>query len=245
MGAGTTVAPYAVELGPLPAVPILGALPQGAPEGALTVLLVPVLAGTAAGWWLMREGENHLDDWFALRIAARPLSLTISTLALGVFTGLAAAALAVGPLWLSHISLGMGRMTDIGPDAALSAALLGAWVGLGAIIGYLLAPAAHQVRRRRAAEAEDEEFGAESAEALDDAATVAGAAEEEELTASKPVRPVRPVSTDGEDARQAPGAQQEESIESGEAVDEFTARMRARREDATDKSSPLRPLRRD
>lgn len=251
MGAGTTVAPYAVELGPLPAVPILGALPQGAPEGALAVLLVPVLAGAAAGWWLMREGENHLDDWFALRIAARPLSLTISTLALGVFTGLAAAALAVGPLWLSHISLGMGRMTDIGPDAALSAALLGAWVGLGAIIGYLLAPAAHQVRRRRAAEAEDEEFGAESAEALDDAAAVAWAADEEELTASKPVRPVRPVSTDGEDARQAmraqevPGAQQEESIESGEAVDEFTARMRARREDATDKSSPLRPLRRD
>ncbi len=256
MGTGTTVAPYAVELGPLPAVPILGVLPQGAPDGALAVLLVPVFAGVAAGWWLMREGENHLDDWFALRIAARPISLTISTLALGVFTGLAAAALAVGPLWLSHISLGMGRMTDIGPDAALAAALLGAWVGLGAIIGYLLAPAAHQVRRRRPAEAEDEEFGAESAEDRGPAAAT-DAVDEEELTASKPVRPVRPVRTDGDDAREtggarpaggaeeAPDAQQEESFEGGEAVDEFTARMRARREDATDRSSPLRPLRRD
>ena len=245
VGAGTTVAPYAVELGPLPAVPILGALPSGAPEGALAVLLVPVLAGAAAGWWLMREGENHLDDWFALRIAARPLSLAISTLSLGALTGLAAAALAVGPLWLSHISLGMGRMTEIGPDAPLAAAMLGAWVGLGAIIGYLLAPAAHQVRRRRA-EAEDDELDEEFEEGRDGAAGVAaaaaGAADEEELTASKPVRPLGEAGDAGQGGQDGQTAQR---AEDGESVDEFTARMRARREDATDKSSPLRPLRRD
>lgn len=282
MGTGTTVAPYAVELGPLPAVPILGALPASAPESVLAVLLVPVLAGAAAGWWLMREGENHLDDWFALRIGMRPLSLGVSTLALGVFTGIAAAVLAVGPLWLSHISLGVGRMTDIGPDAGLAAAMLGGWVALGAIIGYLLAPAAHQVRRRGAADADDEEEFEEDRE--DAVASVsAGVEDEEELTASEPTRPkrraspIRPVrnraravSAESPESVEAERAESAGSVEiagrpersvpadnaegqggepqkgeSREDVDEFTARMRARQEGGSGKSSPLRPLRRD
>ncbi|MGC5276343.1 DUF6350 family protein, partial [Escherichia coli] len=60
LGTGTTVAPQAVELGPVPALPVLGALPSGAGEAFLAVLAVPLLAGIIAGWWLMREGENHL-----------------------------------------------------------------------------------------------------------------------------------------------------------------------------------------
>ncbi len=196
MGTGTTVAPYAVELGPLPAVPIMGALPAGAAEYSMAVLALPVLAGVAAGWWLMREGENHLDDWFALRISLRPLSLTLSTLALGLFTGLAAAALAVGPLWLSHISLGVGRMTDLGPDAPLAAAMLGAWVGLGAIIGYLLAPAAHQVRRRQGTAAGETKAAgpddAESEDAEESGSDEAGSAEEELAASAEAPRAPRP-----------------------------------------------------
>lgn len=177
VGAGTTVAPHAVELGAVPAIPVLGALPGDPGEVALAVLGLPVLAGVAAGWWFMREGENHLDDWFALRIPLRALSLTLSTLCLGVFVGAAAALLALGPLALSRISLGVGRMTDIGPEALTAAGLLGLWTALGSIVGYLIAPAAHQVRQRRveapsAAEAgdgddqdddqdDDEAFGAE------------------------------------------------------------------------------------
>ena len=173
VGAGSTVAPHAVELGAVPAVPVLGALPQAPGEATLAVLLLPVLAGVVGGWWFMREGENHLDDWFALRIPFRPVSLALSTLCLGVLIGAAAALLAVGPLALSHISLGVGRMTDIGPEALTAAGLLGLWVSAGSIIGYLAAPAAHQVRKRDVeagvvAEADpgegrddDEEFGAE------------------------------------------------------------------------------------
>lgn len=253
MGTGTTVAPYAVELGPLPAVPILGALPAAPNDYTMAVLALPVLAGVAAGWWLMREGENHLDDWFALRIPLRPLSLTLSTLALGLFTGLAAAALAVGPLWLSHISLGVGRMTDIGPEAPLAAGMLGAWVSLGTIIGYLIAPAAQQVRRHGGAPAEpedDEEHQEDS---------------EEELSASaEPVREA-PVREDAKRSAAPRGAVPEaqavqepqaetspsepdavgSSAEASEDVDEFTARMRARKSSSSAKSSPLRPLRRD
>lgn len=149
LGAGTTVAPYALELGHVPAIPVLGAMPEQAGGAMLAVLAVPLVAGVIAGWWLMREGENHLDDWFALRISWRPMSLSLSTVTLGLLTGMVAAVVIVLPLWLSHISLGIGRLTDVGPHALLAAGLLGAWVAIGAMLGYLIAPAAHGVRRRR------------------------------------------------------------------------------------------------
>ncbi|GAB3190652.1 cell division protein PerM [Nesterenkonia suensis] len=154
LGSGSTVAPHAVELGPVPALPVLGALPSSGGDAMLAVLALPLIAGMLAGWWLMREGENHLDDWCALRISWRPVSWTLSTLALGVLTGAVAAVVAVLPLWLSHISLGIGRLTDVGPHALLAAGLLGVWVGVGTILGYLIAPAAHTVRRRRVQGAE-------------------------------------------------------------------------------------------
>lgn len=258
MGTGTTVAPYAVELGPLPAVPVLGALPGGPGEYSMAVLALPVLAGVAAGWWLMREGENHLDDWFALRIALRPLSLTLSTLALGVFTGLAAAALAVGPLWLSHISLGVGRMTDLGPDATFAAGMLGAWVALGTIIGYLVAPAAQQVRRRQSAAAAGAQERDEQDEQERDEEEQGGekprretprAAEpedsEEELTASAEVPAGSAASGGGSSAETARRSAEPVGSGSGPEVDEFTARMRARTSGSSSKSTPLRPLRRD
>lgn len=132
----------------MPAVPVLAALPAEASPYSLLVLGLPVLAGVMAGWWLMREGENHLDDWFTLRISFRPLAAGLSTLALGVLTGLVTGLLALGPLWLSHISLGVGRMTDLGPHALLSAGMLGAWVALGAILGYSISLGAQRLRRR-------------------------------------------------------------------------------------------------
>lgn len=148
LGTGTLVSPLSSELGAVPAVPVLAALPAEASPYSLLVLGLPVLAGVVAGWWLMREGENHLDDWFTLRISFRPLAAGLSTLALGVLTGLVTGLLALGPLWLSHISLGVGRMTDLGPHALLSAGMLGAWVALGAILGYSISLGAQRLRRR-------------------------------------------------------------------------------------------------
>ena len=150
MGAGSPVGPFVTELGPVPDVPLLAALPQVSNEYSLAVLALPLLAGVAAGWWLMREGENHFDDWCQLKLGIRAVSLTVSTLALGLLSGLVAAALLIAPLWLSHISLGLGRMNDVGPHAGLAAGLTGALIALGVMLGYLLAPATAASRRRRA-----------------------------------------------------------------------------------------------
>ena len=59
VGAGTTVSALTTTLGPLPAVPILGALPDPGPKPGylLAVLLVPMLAGAVAAEKLLRADE--------------------------------------------------------------------------------------------------------------------------------------------------------------------------------------------
>lgn len=151
MGAGSPVGPFATELGAVPDVPLLAALPTEVHEYSLAVLALPLLAGAAAGWWLMREGENHFDDWCQLTLRIRAASLTLSTLVLGLLTGLVTAGLLIVPFWLSHISLGVGRMNDLGPHAGLAAGLTGALVAVGVMVGYLLAPATGLTKRRRSA----------------------------------------------------------------------------------------------
>ncbi|TLP74090.1 DUF6350 family protein [Nesterenkonia sphaerica] len=166
LGAGSPVGPWEVRLGAVPDVPVLAALPDQVYEYSAAALAVPVVAGVVAGWWLMREGENHFDDWCQLKLKVRPVSLTVSTLTLAALTGIVSGALLIGPLWLSHISLGMGQLHDVGPHAGFTAALLAGWVAAGAVLGYVAAPAAQMVVRRRRTEdhdaAEEDSFSAEA-----------------------------------------------------------------------------------
>ncbi|NUL44214.1 hypothetical protein F7P69_03245 [Cellulosimicrobium funkei] len=142
LGTGSVVAPLQTLVGPQPAIPVLAALPVGLePAWSWLFLLLPVAGGFLAGWWLLRDGENHFDEWLSLKISRRWASLTLSTLALGVFVALATAALAILPFWLSTGSLGVGRLTDLGPTAWLAAVMLGGLVGIGAMFGYLVSPA--------------------------------------------------------------------------------------------------------
>ncbi|OMH31636.1 DUF6350 family protein [Tersicoccus sp. Bi-70] len=140
LGAGTTVSPFATDLGPMPAVPVLGAVPTSTPIFALLTLLIPVVAGMLAGWWFLREAENHFDDWLALRIRVRWLSATLSTLALGVAAGVVAGLLMGLAAWLSGGGIGLGRLTDLGPHVALTAALTAAEVAVGVVLGYVVGP---------------------------------------------------------------------------------------------------------
>ena len=149
MGSGSPVGPLETDLGAVPDVPVLAALPDQVYDYSLAVLALPLLAGVIAGWWLMREGENHFDDWCQLKLRLRPLSLMVSTLTLAALTGLVAGGLLIGPLWLSHISLGMGAMNDIGPHAALTAGLLACWISLGAMVGYTVTAAGKLLVPRR------------------------------------------------------------------------------------------------
>ena len=140
-GAGTSVGLTSSDVGTLPMIPILGAVPESLGAFGLVGLLVPLGAGAIAGWWFLREGEDHLDEWVALKVPFRPLSALISAVALGVVTGILTSFGALWLGWISYGSLGIGRFTEIGADPLSFAAHTALTVGAGVTFGMLLSRA--------------------------------------------------------------------------------------------------------
>ena len=141
IGAGTSVGLTSSDVGTLPMLPILGAVPESLGTFGLVGLLVPLAAGAIAGWWFLREGEDHLDEWVALKVPFRPLSALISAVALGVVTGIVTSFGALWLGWISYGSLGIGRFTEIGADPLSFAAHTALTVGAGVTFGMLLSRA--------------------------------------------------------------------------------------------------------
>lgn len=129
LGVGTTIAPTGVDVGSLPALPLLAAVPEdGATPTYLLLLtaLVPLVAGAVAGLVVARRGLAAEDsdalgwDAFALRGCIAALLAAVGLLALMVLSG---------------GSAGPGRMAEVGIPAPLPAAgVLGAGMAIGAAI---------------------------------------------------------------------------------------------------------------
>lgn len=140
-GAGTSIGLTSSTVGSLPMLPLLGAVPNSLGGVGLLGLLVPVVAGAVAGWWFLREGEDHLDEWVALKVPFRPLSALLSSLALGMLTGVLTSLATLWLGWISYGSLGVGRFTEVGAEPLSFAAHTALWVGLGVALGNLLSRA--------------------------------------------------------------------------------------------------------
>ena len=140
-GAGTSVGLTSSDAGTLPMLPILGAVPESLGSAGLLGLLVPLAAGAIAGWWFLREGEDHLDEWVALKVPFRPLSALISAVVLGMMTGIMTSFGALWLGWISYGSLGIGRFTEVGAEPLTFAAHTALTVGAGVTFGMLLSRA--------------------------------------------------------------------------------------------------------
>lgn len=140
-GAGTSVGLTSSDAGTLPMLPILGAVPESMGTFGLVGLLVPLGAGAIAGWWFLREGEDHLDEWVALKVPFRPLSALISAVVLGVMTGIMTSFGALWLGWISYGSLGIGRFTEVGAEPLTFATHTALTVGAGVTFGMLLSRA--------------------------------------------------------------------------------------------------------
>ena len=119
VGAGTVWSPGHVVGGPLPALPLLGALPPEGAEGgaARWAPLLVVLCGALAGWWLHRTLRTS-------RVWEAPLAALLAGVTAGTLAAVATA--------LSGGSAGPGRLAVVGGSVAL--------VGL-AVAGLVLAGA--------------------------------------------------------------------------------------------------------
>nr|WP_129339647.1 DUF6350 family protein [Cellulomonas endophytica] len=131
VGAGTTFSPLATVTGPLPAVPMLGALPTpdlaGTP-GVLPLLLV-VAVGALAGLHVHRRLVVE---------RARDLLLALAGLAVAVVL------LVAGLVRASAGAVGPGRLTDVGGDPWAVGGAAAGLVLLGAVLAA--APAEPRVR---------------------------------------------------------------------------------------------------
>lgn len=126
IGTGTLVSPADVVLGPLPAFPLLAALPvPGAgPQWAAALLGVPVVAGLLTGVLVGRRYPVRGYDVGALR---------------GLASGVLGGALLTGLTSLAGGAVGPGRMADVGVVGldVLAAAVVA--LGGGGLLGGLLA----------------------------------------------------------------------------------------------------------
>jgi hypothetical protein len=126
MGTGTVVSPSVVELGPVPAFPLLAALPDPGPTPGWTgaLLGVPaVVAAIATGLAVRRFPADRLTTAAARGLAAG----VVGGLLTGLLVGLAGG------------SVGPGRMADVG--APVGGVLAGAVVAMaiGGLVGGLVA----------------------------------------------------------------------------------------------------------
>ncbi|GAA3243501.1 cell division protein PerM [Nonomuraea helvata] len=129
IGADTLVAPTGVQLGTVPSLPLLGALPESGPVPVwmMAVIALPFAAGAVAGVMVARISPSPSYE-------AAPLWGFLS----GVVTGLVAGVLAA----LSGGPIGGGRLATVGPspwEVALSVALeVGVAAGISAGVTNLL-----------------------------------------------------------------------------------------------------------
>ncbi|MDY6052279.1 MAG: DUF6350 family protein [Rothia sp. (in: high G+C Gram-positive bacteria)] len=139
LGEGTSVDLTGTNVGVMPSLPVLGALPHATEPWGYLALAVPLAAGALGGWWFFREGENHYDEWLSLKIRYRWLSWTLSTLGLAVLTLVPTFLLMALLGWAANGSLGLGRFTAIGPHPFIFGAYSALLLALGTMLGLALA----------------------------------------------------------------------------------------------------------
>ena len=143
VGAGTVAAPSGSVLGPMPAFPLLAALPAGSHGSgpgwlAAVMLAVPYLAGAVAGFLVVRQAPASVPEAAPIRGFCCG-ALTGGVLGVG-------AAFAGGPL-------GDGRMAAVGPSAWQVATVASLEVGLAAAVTAGAVNWWHARRGRAGAEA--------------------------------------------------------------------------------------------
>ena len=134
LGNGSVVAPAGSEIGILPGIPVLGALPAAGPGSAMLLwwLTAGVLAGIVAAWMVVR---------------ARPAARFDETSLVGGLAGVLGGAVFVGIAWAVSGDLGSVRLADLGPRLLPLLVMAVTTMGLaGMITGLLLG-----LLRRRAA----------------------------------------------------------------------------------------------
>lgn len=182
LGVGGVVSPAGTQVGVVPGVPILGAVPESTSPWLLLVVLLPVAVGALAGWIARSRlvAQEQATDaasprptasWATAALdgligapvdapesradAEEPIAPRLAlTAAIAVLTAAAAALLAV----LASGSIGPGRLSVAGPQPGPVALAVGVEVFIGAAI-LLLSPRRQRAGDRAGGDAADRTDG--------------------------------------------------------------------------------------
>lgn len=151
LGDGSNVSPLGTDLGPVPTLPLLGAIVPGVQPWSLVVAVVPLVAAMAIGA-LVRQRSALARWWHAVVVAVGG----------GLVAGLVLAALAA----LAMGGMGPGRLATAGPTWWLVGSVGAGIAAVGLAVGLLAG---------RAPEGEADDEGDEDTASLDVAALAAAA----------------------------------------------------------------------
>lgn len=124
IGAGTAVSPAGTLLGPVPGLPLFGAVPQVTGQWGFIVLLVPLLVSFVVAMVLRQRHDRYSSPATAGVIFGLAFGIAVVT----------AAILALLSWWAGG-AIGPGRMTSVGPDPLAVAGWTAALVFIGASVG--------------------------------------------------------------------------------------------------------------
>jgi hypothetical protein len=135
VGTATAVTPTGVALGPLPAFPLLAALPvtEAPPAWLMSVLALPIAAGVVGGIAALRRYPAFSIDAATLR---------------GGLAGVAGGVMFMVAVAVSRGPAGPGRLADVGPSAVQSGVVAVSALGIAGAVGVLASRLWHWARVR-------------------------------------------------------------------------------------------------
>jgi len=135
VGAGSSVSPFATSLGPVPPIPLFGAIPPESSPVAWMLLIAPLAAGLLAGVLTHRRISRVLRDWWAVLVG----------IAAGVLGGVMMGLLAA---WSAGAG-GPGRLVALGPDGLQVGIWAAVEFGVAIVVGMLVHAQVEAFSRRR------------------------------------------------------------------------------------------------
>ncbi len=139
LGTGSGVSPIGTQLGPIPSVPVFGALPQGSPAFGFLGILVPVLAGLAAAI-LVSARERRSEAAASFPSTGTTASSSASPLTSSPLASSAASSSTSSPVTSS--SRAYSRLASAPAPSRSIASLVLTGIGIGVVAGLLLGLAA-------------------------------------------------------------------------------------------------------
>jgi hypothetical protein len=129
IGGGSAVSPLGTTVGPIPSIPILGALPQGDFAFAFVGIIVPLLTGFLVGALLSGSLAERISSTGRLTWM----------LGAGLGTGVVGGAIIGLLAWASAGSIGPGRLQIAGPDPLAVGLVAALELGVAAFAGMAAA----------------------------------------------------------------------------------------------------------